>query len=137
VIVLDCSFFLSNIFPDEENPLVSEVFGSIERAKLTAIAPNLFLYETYNGLITAVNRKRIKKAQVPEYLKLIIMAPVTFVESGLPETIITIAFSHKLSYYDATYLELALRRKVPLVTLDEKLRKAAIIENVAYGNVLM
>ena len=36
-----------------------------------------------------------------------------------------LARRHKLSAYDASYLELALRRGLPLATLDENLRKAA------------
>ena len=40
------------------------------------------------------------------------------------------AIRHELTLYDAAYLELALRRKLPLATLDEDLRGAARAEKV-------
>lgn len=39
--------------------------------------------------------------------------------------------SHGLSIYDAAYLELALRRRLPLATFDKALRKAAAAEGLA------
>jgi predicted nucleic acid-binding protein len=45
-------------------------------------------------------------------------------EYALSDTL-KLARRHKLSAYDASYLELALRRDIPLATLDEVLRKAA------------
>ena len=41
-----------------------------------------------------------------------------------------LAASHRLSLYDAAYLELALRRAMPLATLDIELRTAAAAEGV-------
>jgi predicted nucleic acid-binding protein len=44
---------------------------------------------------------------------------------------IRLAERHRLTVYDAAYLELALRRGLPLATLDRELRVAATAENVA------
>jgi predicted nucleic acid-binding protein len=41
-----------------------------------------------------------------------------------------LADRHKLTVYDATYLELALRRALPLATLDRDLRNAAQAEGI-------
>ena len=41
-----------------------------------------------------------------------------------------LAIRHELTHYDAAYLELALRRNLPLATLDKDLRRAARAENV-------
>jgi predicted nucleic acid-binding protein len=41
-----------------------------------------------------------------------------------------LAERHRLTVYDAVYLELALRRSLPLATLDEDLRRAASAEKV-------
>lgn len=132
MIVIDSSFFLSNIYADEESPLVLDVFGAIERSELTAFAPAIFMYEIHNSLLTAVRRKRMDLSQVPEYLQLLALAPVTIVETGSPGSIMDLAFSHGLSFYDASYLELAKRRNIPLATLDARLHDAAKEENVAY-----
>jgi predicted nucleic acid-binding protein len=37
---------------------------------------------------------------------------------------------HRLTLYDAAYLELALRRKLPIATLDAELRAAAEAEGI-------
>jgi predicted nucleic acid-binding protein len=37
---------------------------------------------------------------------------------------------YRLSGYDAAYLELAIRKGLPLATLDDELRRAAIAANV-------
>ncbi len=42
-----------------------------------------------------------------------------------------LAERHNLTVYDAAYLELALRRRLPLATLDRELREAASAEKVA------
>lgn len=41
-----------------------------------------------------------------------------------------LASRHGLTLYDAAYLELALRRRLPIATLDRELIAAAIAENV-------
>jgi predicted nucleic acid-binding protein len=53
-------------------------------------------------------------------------------ETGHYATTATIALGrqHKLTSYDAAYLELAMRRGVALATLDKNLRKAAVMEGV-------
>ena len=38
---------------------------------------------------------------------------------------LSVAIRHQLTTYDAAYLELALRRELPLATLDADLRRAA------------
>jgi predicted nucleic acid-binding protein len=48
--------------------------------------------------------------------------------------VLSLARAHRLSAYDATYLELALRRGLPLATLDGKLKAAASAVGVlAFG----
>jgi predicted nucleic acid-binding protein len=46
-----------------------------------------------------------------------------------------LARSHGLSAYDAAYLELAMRRGLPLATLDAKLRSAAVAAGVSLYSV--
>lgn len=44
---------------------------------------------------------------------------------------IDLAREHRLSVYDAAYLELAIRRQLPLASLDRQLRAAAVASGVA------
>lgn len=41
-----------------------------------------------------------------------------------PTAILALARAHRLTAYDAAYMELAIRRALPLATLDEDLRRA-------------
>jgi predicted nucleic acid-binding protein len=45
--------------------------------------------------------------------------------------VLRLARAHRLSVYDAAYLELAQRERIPLATLDAGLRRAAAGEGVA------
>jgi predicted nucleic acid-binding protein len=46
-------------------------------------------------------------------------------------TVVMLARRHRLTVYDASYLELALRLGLPLASLDGELRQAAIACGVA------
>lgn len=48
----------------------------------------------------------------------------------MPGKTVLLAERHHLTVYDAAYLELALRRALPLATLDRELRTAAEAEAV-------
>ena len=42
------------------------------------------------------------------------------------DSVLQLAVCHNLTSYDACYLELALRKALPLATLDKALRRAAV-----------
>jgi predicted nucleic acid-binding protein len=46
--------------------------------------------------------------------------------------LVTLARDHRLSAYDAAYLELALRERLPIATTDRALREAATTAGVAH-----
>jgi len=79
-------------------------------------------------LVVAERRKRLSEAATVRFLALLRALPIT-VDPASPERafteIVTLARTHGLSSYDASYLELAIRRGVPIATLDTKLSKAA------------
>ncbi len=52
------------------------------------------------------------------------------IDRSLGDTL-ALAQRHQLTVYDASYLELALRRRIPLATLDEALAAAAAKVGVA------
>lgn len=94
----------------------------------TAIVPVTWGLEVANVIARAEARALVTEARSREFLELlegvsieVDDATFTHARSGTLE----LARRHKLSAYDASYLELALRRGLPLATLDEDLRKAA------------
>ena len=81
-----------------------------------------------NILIVAERKKRISFAKIAEFLTLLedldIQIDHETSSRGFRE-ILSLAHSEKLTTYDASYLELAMRMGVPLATKDSKLREAA------------
>ena len=94
----------------------------------TAMVPIIWALEVANVLARAEYAGSIDVAHGDAFLAMLRKLPIeTDVEGAafaLSETL-GLARRHRLSAYDAAYLELALRRQLPLATLDAALRKAA------------
>jgi predicted nucleic acid-binding protein len=130
-LVLDSSVTLAWIYSDESTLPVKTVF---ERVTSTgAWVPGLWRLEVANVLEMAVRRGR-----VPSSFRDITLADLALLEIRTdPDTnqhawgaTAQLAKRHRLTAYDAAYLELALRRGLPLATLDEELRAAGAAEGV-------
>ena len=122
--VLDCSVTLSWYFTDERTTATEALLQSV--AASGAVAPVLWRLEVANGLQMAVRRKRIDKAYRDVSLDDLAVLPVEieFDSVTFKADIVRLADRHDLTIYDAVYLELALRRRLPLATLDKALRGA-------------
>lgn len=125
-LVLDSSLALSWFFDDEASAETDRLLGRVRDEG--AIVPALWRLELGNVLLQAERRGRISFDSIEERLDLIGRMPI----SVDPETnarawrdTIDIARTERLTTYDAAYLELALRRRVPLLTLDQELAAAA------------
>ena len=125
-LVLDASVTLSWLFEDEASEATDAILAGLENGE--AFVPSLWRYEVANVLLVAERRARISQAQSQRFTTLLAKLPITVVApSGtqLWSEVMAIARGHQLSAYDAAYLELALRRDVPLASKDKALRKAA------------
>lgn len=125
-LVLDTSITLSWYFEDERTPASHTVLHRV--AQHGAFAPTLWRLEVANGFASAIRRKRIDRAY--RDASLTDLAAMTIAID--PETdgqawsaTLRLADRYDLTIYDATYVELALRRQLPLATLDEAMRRAA------------
>ena len=92
------------------------------------VVPTLWSFEVANSLLVLLRRKRILAPERDRALGALARLPLVVDDEG-PRLalgrISELAAEHGLSVYDATYLELALRRKLPLASRDEALCKAA------------
>ena len=124
--VLDCSITVAWLFEDESTPQTDEL---LERLKDSgALVPALWRLELGNVLARAERLNRITAAQIADYLDLLDRSPIvadTETESRAFREILTLARNEDLTTYDAAYLELAVRRRLPLATLDKELIRAA------------
>lgn len=97
-------------------------------AQGAALVPSIWKLEVANVLARAEHRKLIDSAHSAAFLAILQDLPIITDPSG-EDTVFTntlqLARQHRLSAYDAAYLELAIREQLPLATLDADLRKAA------------
>lgn len=99
-----------------------------------ALVPNLWHLEAANVLLGAVKRKTLVVADVERFTTQLENLPVSVDPSTATQAFghtMTLARAYGLSSYDAAYLELAVRRGLPLATLDKELHKAAKRASVA------
>jgi predicted nucleic acid-binding protein len=125
---LDVSVAASWCFPDEFHPHAAAAYQRI--AKEGAVTPAVFWFELRNVLLMGERRKRVTEAHTTRFLKLVSELNIA-VDRGPDESrLLSLARVHKLSVYDAAYLELAKREGIDLATLDGQLIRAARAEKV-------
>jgi len=94
-----------------------------------AVVPALWHLEMSNGLVVAERRSILTPADVDQAVIDIeqLVAQAVDIDSDVvpPRQALTTARTFQLSAYDAVYLDLARRKRLPLATLDDKLRAAA------------
>jgi len=124
--VLDSSVALSWCFGDERTAALEALESRLLNE--TAVVPGHWLYEVPNVLVLAKRRGRVTAAKRAQLLADFLDQPI---EVEPPESsrvfgaVAELAAAHQLTVYDAAYLELAMRRGLPLATLDRELRRAA------------
>jgi len=124
--VLDASMALAWLFEDKRGPIEQAI---LDRAKIEgATVPSIWRLEIANVLHYAILRRRCTAAFATANLAdLDRLAVVLDDETNRHAWGKTrdLAHEHRLSVYDATYLELALRRELPLASRDRDLNRAA------------
>ncbi|MGP0594463.1 type II toxin-antitoxin system VapC family toxin [Nitrospira sp. T9] len=129
--VLDSSVALAWVLPDEANPQLDHVCDRL--IDDVAIVPPVWPLEIGNALLISVKRGRLTARDVSQLITELRALPVeidtTSTEQALEETM-SLARKYELTTYDASYLELAKRRGMPLATLDTKLRQACVLAKI-------
>ena len=125
--VLDNSVTMRWCFEAGRHPYADGMLHQLEAINGMAFVPLLWRYEVSSVLARAQIKGDIAAQEVADFLvdlrglNIVVDMPGT-------ERILTdvhqLALTYRLTTYDASYLELAQRRNLPLATLDEELRKA-------------
>jgi predicted nucleic acid-binding protein len=130
-LVLDVSLSCAWCFADEASPAAWAVLERLQAA--VAHVPALWVWETGNVLVQAERRGRISPAAIRTFLGLLESLPISIDQptttSAWHDTL-ALARNHRLTSYDAAYLELAMRRSLPLASRDLALQAAAQSEGV-------
>jgi len=126
--VLDASISAAWAF-DEVSAAASEARKRMRRE--SAVAASLWWFEMRNALIQGERRGRFTQTRTTRFLRYISRLAITLDRAPDEGSVLALARRHRLTVYDAAYLELAVREALPLVTLDAALAAAARAEQVA------
>ncbi len=123
-LVVDASIALAWLLDDEINPLAEKALELL--AEAAAVVPRLWHLETRNALLVAERRNRLSASGVDERLDTLKSLPIRTDDSPDLQSAFALARTQALSFYDAMYLELAIREGAQLATLDTQLGRAAL-----------
>lgn len=118
--VIDASFVLSFLLPDEKNDQITAIFQNFLQGKINFISHPLLPYEVLNSLKIAVLRKRLS-ADLAKQISVVFLRyhiqfqPIDF------HAVFLLAEKYNLTFYDASYLYLSQSQNLPLLTLDKHL----------------
>ena len=121
--VLDASVAVAWLVDDEDEARADAALGQLETE--VGLVPQFWHLEVRNALLGAERRRRIRVHEVDERLRTLAELPVRTDTEPRIGTAFALARTHRLSMYDAMYLELAQRSDAPLATLDKALARAA------------
>ena len=124
--VVDNSVVMSWCFKDETNRYADSILDRLTKA--TAVVPSIWPLEVVNILLVAEQQKRLSESDSIRFITLVSQLPIV-VEHELPEKmmqeLLALARGNNLSSYDASYLDLAMRKGFPIATSDNNLIEAA------------
>ena len=124
--VIDNSVVMAWCFEDEANSYADTIQDMLIENK--AFVPAIWPLEVTNVLLVAERKKRISKAGSGHFTALLSQLPIE-VEPSDTDTIfhetISLARQYMLSSYDASYIELAIRKGLPIATQDKAIIRAA------------
>ncbi len=124
--VVDSSVTLTWCFEDEQTAASLALLEQV--VEHGAVAPTVWPLEVLNALVMAERRTRVDAAQRQRLTGFLRDLPIALDAETAAQAwsaTVQLAERHRLTVYDAAYLELAQRRGLPLASLDNELRAAA------------
>jgi predicted nucleic acid-binding protein len=126
-IVVDASITLSWCFPDEQTSLSLTVLDRLKAGEV-ALVPAFWSVEVLNSLLVGERRGRISPEDTQAFLRDLQALHPTLDQASMEQVVgplQRLCRDHRLSPYDALYVELAMRLECPLATLDQVQMDAA------------
>jgi predicted nucleic acid-binding protein len=125
--VLDCSVTMAWCFEDEMSVYTENVLEALRKGR-SAKVPPIWRLEVANVLLLSERKKRISRLISNNFKNALTSLPITIdslANDRIFDTVYELAHELSLTIYDAAYLELALRERIPIATLDTDLSRAA------------
>ncbi|MGH9587059.1 MAG: type II toxin-antitoxin system VapC family toxin [Acidobacteriaceae bacterium] len=127
--VLDASISACWAFKDEDHPKAIKALDELKHT--SCLVPAIWWFEIRNIIVINERRNRITTQQGTAFLRRVSQLGIIEDSEVDGEQALHLARLHRLTIYDAAYLELAQRKHLPLATLDSELLRAAKAESVA------
>lgn len=124
--IVDCSLTMAWCFADEATPAASELLDRL--AEESVLVPSLWFLEVANVLAMAEKRKRISAGDSDRFLTLLGILEIEVDDEAHSRSIsdlIPLCRAQGITSYDAVYLDVALRHRLPLASLDDDMRRSA------------
>lgn len=126
--VLDASVAACWILRDEDHPKATVALKELRTS--SCFVPGIWWFEIRNILLISERRRRIAPEDSTAFLRRISKLRIVQELDRNNTEILRLARKHRLTFYDASYLEMALNMNLPLATLDSDLLRAAEAESV-------
>ncbi|MDR3461226.1 MAG: type II toxin-antitoxin system VapC family toxin [Beijerinckiaceae bacterium] len=129
IFVLDNSVTMRWFFDDGNHPYADAMLFDLMSPTGEAVVPVLWRYEVSAVLARACSKGAIPAKDAMDFIDDLQALPILVddeSEKHIFRDVHRLAIIYKLTSYDAAYLELALRRNLPLATLDDELKIAAV-----------
>lgn len=126
--VIDASIAACWCFRDEDDARADAAYELLRDG--SAVVPLHWWFELRNVLLIGERRRRVSQREIEQYLDRLSKLAIDIVELPASGAVFLLARKHRLTFYDAAYLELAMRERVPLATLNDDLVSAARQERI-------
>jgi predicted nucleic acid-binding protein len=126
--VLDASVTVAWGLQDEDDAIADLALQRLDAEP--ARVPAIWWFEVRNVLLINERRQRITERDTASFLAALSAMNIEIDRAPADGATLALARAHRLTVYDASYLELALRGALPLATLDKQLAAAARREGV-------
>jgi predicted nucleic acid-binding protein len=126
--VADASVAVSWSIASQSSALTDRLLDSVAVGGVIAVPP-LWPYEVSNSLMFLLRRRKIQKDDYATARSLLSKLSVSIDEESPRRAwvhLADLASEHGLTVYDAAYLELAIRKQLPLASRDTELNRAAV-----------
>ena len=128
-IVIDASVALAWYLPNEQGNARADAVA-VQIAREQALVPPIFWYEVRNILVRSERQGRIDPVDTRRFLGQLNALGIEMDLAHDELIVLELARRHRLSVYDAAYLETALRRRARIATLDNAIAAASFTESV-------
>lgn len=123
-VVVDASVILALLLAEQAGDVFVPQLENIKKNGGVLYAPCLLFYEVLNGLKSNVIRNRIGRDDIEDIWERFLKLKVEFVnQEEVGKDIAKLSVESDLTGYDASYVVLARKLGVRLMSLDEKLMK--------------